>query len=280
MNTLTFDPTEGPSQAQMEAEAAALAQGQKIAEAQAADREAQWDSTARDNDDVSLIGGKFKSQEDLLKAYEELQKKMGSKTDEDEEEDDEAPVQEEAAADEEEGAAPNDAILSRAAQEYSEGGQLSDEAIEELSKMDSKDLIKAYVDFYSRSAQQYQQAQVGDAELSKIKDIAGGEESYGEMISWAAENLDPAEIESFNSVTDSGNVQAIRFAVEALNNRYKAANGDERPMISGKASRSTPQGYRSQAELARDIANPLYQSDPAFRADVEAKLKRSKDLMF
>lgn len=282
MPTLTFDPSDdAPSNDQMAAEAAALAQGEKLQEAFQQDRSRKYEQTDQENSDVNLIGGKFKSQEDLLKAYNELQKKLGKGEDQDEPE--EAPEgQEEApeeAPEEEEQVAPK--RLAKAAQEYAEKGELSDEAIEELSQMDSKDLIKAYVEFYKQNANQYQQQQsLQAAETQEIIKIAGGEKGYAEMVQWAADNLDQSEIDAYNNVTSSGNAAAVKFAVEALHNRYRAAEGYEAPLVSGKRSNTgTVKAYRSHAELARDIADPRYSSDPAFRADVEAKLARSKDLL-
>ena len=44
MATLTFDPSaDGPTQEQKDAEAKALAQGEKLEEARAADEAAKWD---------------------------------------------------------------------------------------------------------------------------------------------------------------------------------------------------------------------------------------------
>lgn len=274
-----FDPTEGPSKEQQAAEAAVFAQGQKIQEAQAADRAARQAQMELDQEqDVSLIGGKFKSQEDLLKAYQELERQRTKENQDDgEEEEVEESVDN---ADEAEETTESDEIFNRAAQEYTDNGQLSDDAIEALSQMDSKDLIKAYVDYYGRNAANYQQKELEATQLEAVKEIAGGADEYDNMIGWAAQSLAPDEIDAFNSVTESGNLAAIRFAVEALNSRYRAAEGFEAELVTGKASSSTnAKAYRSQAELARDIANPLYHSDPAFRADVEARLQASKDLL-
>jgi hypothetical protein len=146
--------------------------------------------------------------------------------------------------------------------------------------MDSKDLIKAYVDFYSKNAQKYEQAKDLQAtEQRAIMNIAGGEDAYGEMMQWASQNLDPQEIDSYNSVTNSGNVSAIKFAVEALKSRYVADVGQERELVTGRKAPSKSKVFRSNAELARAIADPRYQSDPAYRMDVEQKLANSPDLL-
>ena len=275
MPTITFDPTEGPSAEQQAAETAALEQGEKIAKLQEEDRARKYQQTEDENVNPELIGGKFKSQDDLLKAYQELQQKLskGESVEEDEEEEEESPVPAEVPEQE--------AVLTKAAEVYAQNGELNEETIEELSKIDSKDLIRAYVDFYSRNAQNYQQqVQLQESQQADIMRLAGGEQGYTEMVQWAAQNLDPQEVDAFNSVTGSGNVPAIRFAVEALSNRYKAAEGYEAPLVSGKrAADTSARPYRSHAELARDIADPRYSKDPAFRSDVEARLARSTDLL-
>ena len=75
--------------------------------------------------------------------------------------------------------------------------------------MDSKDLIQAYVQYYSKNqAAQQQQA----VDTNSIYASVGGEEAYTEMIGWASENLSSEEIASYNEVTNSGNTAAIKFA--------------------------------------------------------------------
>ena len=283
MTTTVFDPGEERSEAQMEAEARALEQGEKILQMQQEDQQRAWEQNAATNEDATLIGGKFKSQEDLLKAYNELQAKLGKPQEEEggepSEEQPEATEEVEEEAPEEEASA-SEATLTKAADEYAAGGELSEESIEALSQMDSKDLIKAYVEFYGKNAQKYEAAKELQAtEQAAIKNIAGGEESYAEMMQWASQNLDPQEIDSYNSVTNSGNVSAIKFAVEALKSRYVADVGQERELISGRKSSSKSKVFRSNAELARAIADPRYHSDPAYRMDVEQKLANSPELL-
>jgi len=283
MTTTVFDPGEERSEAQMEAEARALEQGEKILQMQQEDQQRAWEQNAAANEDATLIGGKFKSQEDLLKAYNELQAKLGKPQEEEggepSEEQPEATEEVEEEAPEEEVSA-SEATLTKAADEYAAGGELSEESIEALSQMDSKDLIKAYVEFYGKNAQKYEAAKELQAtEQTAIMNIAGGEEAYGEMMQWASQTLDPQEIDSYNSVTNSGNVVAIKFAVEALKSRYVADVGQERELISGRKPSSKSKVFRSNAELARAIADPRYHSDPAYRMDVEQKLANSPELL-
>ena len=279
MTTSTFDTTsDGLTPEQQAAEAQALAQGERIAQAEAEDKARQYEQLDAENDGVGLIDGKFKSQEDLLNAYKELQKKLGQ---ENTEESDDRIEAEETPDEQPEPEETNETVdyMQQLGKEYDETGTLSEDAIERLSQMDQKDLIKSYLQYYQKSAANAQEAQLQESAIADIKQSIGGEEAYAEMITWAGQNLDQAEIENFNAVTATNNPAAIRFAVEALNNRFRGDVGYEAPLISGQKASTGIQPYRSNAELARDIANPNYNTDPAFRADVEARLAVSQDLL-
>jgi len=281
MATTVFDPSEGPSAEQQAAETAALEQGEKIAKLQEEDRARKYAETEAANEEAGLIAGKFKSQDDLVKAYEELQRKLGQDTPEEAEEPSEETTETpEEEPESEEEVSEASAAVTRASEAYLSKGELTEESIEELSKLDSKDLIKAYMAQYAANQEAAKtQAVTADAEKA-ILDSVGGQESYQQMVQWAAGNLDPAEVESYNQVTNSGNVAAIKFAVEALSNRYKAAEGYEAPLVTGKkAPSSDAKSFRSHAELSRAIADPRYQNDPAYRNDVEARLARSTNLL-
>ncbi len=278
MATTVFDPSEDRSDAEKAAEAAALEQGEKIAQMQAEDKARRYAEADASNENPELIGGKFKSQDELLKAYEELQKKMSSGEKEEESSDEETPA-EPSTEEEVEEVSDAESALTRASESYAKDGKLDEASIEELSKMDSKELIQAYVQYYSKNqaSQAAQQQQAVDSK--SIYDSVGGEEAYTEMIGWAANNLSPEEIASYNEVTSSGNTAAVKFAVEALSNRYKSSEGSEAPLVTGRKAAPAKDRFRSHAELSRAISDPRYSTDPAYRADVEAKLSRSTDLL-
>ena len=281
MATTEFNPfDEGPDSAQAEAEKAALEAGEKIVAAQEEDRLRNFEQREAE---AEPLAGKFKTPEELEKAYLELQKKLGEKTPEAEEEpaeeqpeaSEEAPVEEEEVEISDVGKALRDY-----SKEYEENGSLSDETVEALSNMDSKELVKEYLKFYQENAAQQQQQQVKAADEAAILQSVGGAEAYQELVGWAANNLAQEEISDFNGVVNSGNTAAIKFAVEALRNRRVAVEGNEAPLVTGrKSAGSSKDRFRSNAELARAIADPRYQSDPAYRMDVEAKLARSGDLL-
>ena len=114
-----------------------------------------------------------------------------------------------------------------------------------------------------------------DEDIEALQDMAGGEEQYGQMLSWASENLSDAEIDMYDDVMDSGNPAACFFAVQALMARYGDSTGVDGELITGKSPTSVAQGFRSQAELVQAMSDPRYESDPAYRSDVINKLENS-----
>ena len=143
--------------------------------------------------------------------------------------------------------------------------------------MPSEQLIDAYLELQKNTP--IQQQQLTDADATAILDSVGGEAAYNETLAWAADNLKPDEVAAFDNVVNSGNKDAIFFAVQALNQRYKDSVGFEGKRMSGKSVKSSVKGFRSQAELARAIADPRYRDDPAYRLDIEQRLAASGDLL-
>ena len=94
------------------------------------------------------------------------------------------------------------------------------------------------------------------------------------MTSWAQENFSPEEVQAYDQALEGGDLNTINFALQALYYRYTDAVGSEGEMIQGKASTAVD-GFRSQQEVVRAMADPRYENDPAYRKDVYDKLERS-----
>ena len=277
---MTFDPSEDRSPEQMAAETSAMEQGEKLIQAQEEDRDRRMSQSESEEEDVSLIGGKFKSQDDLLKAYNELQSKLGKSEPTDEEESSEEPVEPvEEEKEEEVEISENVKTFTDIATRFDAEGGLTEDDMTTLSSMDSKQLIETYFKYHAVQTAKLTQDHATATQLKTIRDSVGGDEAYDEMIQWAGQNLSPEEIDSFNSVANSNNAAALSFAVEALSNRWKSVEGYEAPLVTGKKATSKSKAFRSQAELARAISDPRYSTDPAYRMDVEEKLARSGDLL-
>ena len=235
-----------------------------------------------------LLAGKYKSAEDLEKAYVELSKKLGEKGNQDSGEagdtEDNAEVESEETTEEtEEASQPSEAaeLITSASDEFNEKGELTPETLEKFSSMSSQELVEAYMQVQSTLPQaQSESPEILDSQINEIKNSAGGEKAYGELVTWAGENLPQAEIDAFDEIVGTGSTQAIKLAVSGLKAQYENANGYEGQMLTGKAPKNTKDVFRSQQELVAAMSDRRYDNDPAYRQDVIAKLERSENLQF
>ena len=232
-----------------------------------------------------LLAGKYKNAEDLEKAYVELQKKLGENSDETSETTGDTDAVDEEETSEETKEATKDspavALINEASAEYyANDNKLSPETIEKFSSMSSQDLVNAYLELQQANPQQQTQAvDVSQADINTIQNSVGGEAEYSKITQWAADNLDQQKVSAFDSLIETGNVQAIQLAVAGLKSEYENANGYEGRMLTGKASQSSSDVFRSQAQLVEAMSDPRYETDPAYRLDIIEKLDRS-DLQF
>lgn len=118
--------------------------------------------------------------------------------------------------------------------------------------------------------------QLTEDQANQLFEMVGGEQAYKSMLSWAGQSLDKAEVEMYDSVMASGNANSIYFAVQALNNKYTDAVGNDGQLLTGKRSAAQQnEQFRSQQELVQAMNDPRYDRDPAFRDDVIRKLQNS-----
>ena len=229
-----------------------------------------------------LLAGKYKSAEELENAYLSLQKKLGQTEEEevDYESSDEGYEEEEGSDEEVSEYAPAVNLITEASEEYyANDGQLSEDTIDAFSSMSSQDLVNAYLEIQANNPQASQGVELSESQVNQVQNAAGGEANYNQVINWAAENLNDAAIDAFDSVVDSGNTMAIQIAFQGLQAEYNDANGYEGRMLQGKAASSAGETFRSQAELVSAMADPRYDTDEAYRDDILRKLNES-DLQF
>ncbi|BAQ93982.1 T7-like capsid assembly protein [uncultured phage_MedDCM-OCT-S45-C4] len=254
---LTYDPSTDPQaiQSAEERDAESLAVGQALEDQQ-----------------NQLLAGKYKSAQDLEQAYIELQKKLGS--------DDQKEVAEQEAEPAEE-ADETISMFNSIDDELAEAGKISEESMAKLSAMDSKDLVDAYFRYQDTldDSPVEQGRELNDQEVTSIYQSVGGQQQYQQMTEWAAENLDANTVQAFDNVIESGDVATINLALRGLQSQYNDNVGYENNMIQGKPAQASG-GYRSQAEVVRDMNDPRYDRDPAFRQEVMSKLSNSPDLQF
>ena len=233
-----------------------------------------------------LLAGKYKDAEALEKAYINLQKKLGE--DEQEKETPEAEAEQEEVLPEESEESteePSEAatLISSASEEFAESGKLTPETLAAFNSMSSQDLVEAYMKVQASLPDEVTEAtsiDITNAAVNEVKNYAGGEKVYQDVVNWAGENLNQGAIDAFDSIVGTGNVDAIKLAVNGLKAQYETANGYEGRMITGKAPTATKDAFRSQAELVKAMSDKRYDNDPAYRQDIIEKLERSDNLQF
>lgn len=229
-----------------------------------------------DKDRPAWLNEKFKSPEELAKAYEELEKKLGGKKPG--EEDPETPEEAETpiAGDQTEARKVADEAtkkagldLSALSQKYWDKGALDDTDYQALEKAGHP---KALVDQFIAG-----QEAILTQRTQSVYSAVGGEDNYAAMTQWAGENMAPQEIAAFNQAVNGTDMAQIMLAVKGLKAQYDGQVGFEPSnTIKGQTAPKTGAiAYASIAEMQRDMSDARYQTDPAFRKQVENKLARS-----
>lgn len=209
---------------------------------------------------------KFNSVEELAKSYAELEKKLGEQSQPKPRPSPSNPNPNSLEVAEN---AVKDAGLdmNTLQQEYSEKGELDAKSYEALEKVG---ITKQYVDNYIAG----QQA-IANQMASEIKGTIGGDEAYNEMVQWAASNMSDSEKQAYNKAVNSPDKETVKLAVTALKAQFDKANGVEPNLVQGKAQATQESGFKSWAQVTQAMSDPRYSKDPAYQAEVKAKLSNS-----
>jgi plasmid maintenance system antidote protein VapI len=220
------------------------------------------DLKPKEGEGDDLILGKFKSQEDLEKAYSELEQrfskgehKAGDETD---------PAQPAKTPEVSPEAKPS---LDKYSDEFMEKGELSSESYAELEKAGYD---RQTVDNYIAG----QQA-IAERMVTELTGVVGGSDELLVLMDWADTNLGGAEKEAYNKVINAGDVEQSKLALTGLKAKYVAQMGQE-PSVTVKANAvpktAEVQGYASHAQVRAAMSDPRYETDEAYRVEVYRKL--------
>ena len=230
-------------------------------------------------EEPQLLAGKFRNQEELLKGYEELQRKLGQPDRSEADPESAPPVQ--------------SYSQEQAAQVY---GSEAVEALqakgidlaEVMFKADSGEDISNHFDDLAEVFQVPRQvvenyvgkAQAGgtqeavglsEADAASIKEMVGGEQGFAGLSNWAAANLDAGELASYNAVVDSGNKAAIEWALKAMVARRSAPDAVVEPKLYGGGTAPKQTRFESQQQVldamnkTNERGQRLYEVDEAYR---------------
>lgn len=155
-------------------------------------------------------------------------------------------------------------------EEFARTGELSEASVKEAAKAFgvSEDMVKQYVAGYQVNDQAAATAVFAEAGITA--------EEAAAFKTWAEEGgMSPEQMQAFNAKPQA---QAYKEGIAAWK---EAGNGPApRDITAGErntppANSASPEPYASTTEMTRDMNNPLYASDPAFRAKVEKRVEVS-----
>ena len=216
---------------------------------------------------------KFNSVEDLAKSYSELEKKLGEQSKEAIDPVSKATQKTEAFKSDgkleiaEQAVADAGLDMSSLQKEYSEKGELDVKSYEALEKVG---ISKQYVDNYIAG-----QEAIANQQANEIKQTVGGDDVYQDMVDWASKNMTDGEKQAYNKAVNSGDMDTVKLAVNALKGQFERANGIEPTLVTGKAQPTAEQGFESWAQVTEAMSNPKYAKDIAYQNEVKNKLANS-----
>lgn len=215
----------------------------------------------------SWLPEKFKTAEDMAKAYGELETKMG-KPQVSSGRKPEATPEEATPEDATEALANKGLNLSEFSTEFSTKGELSTDSYDRLEKAGyDRSLVDQFIEGQKARATQFE---------TNLKSEIGGADKYSELMQWAKGSLSSSEVDAYNTAVSSGSIDQAKLAVLGLSARYSKENGsDPQRMVGGAKGASGDDLFESTAQLTVAMRDPRYKTDPAYRNKVQSKLARS-----
>jgi len=230
--------------------------------------EEQTQETQEDRPD--WLPEKFKNAEDMANAYSELEKKMGAGANSEEEQEEEQSTEEQQDDITEEDTDNNNVIVEASKEFFENDGVISEETYKNLAAVG---LSKELVDSYAAGQQALQQSEEGS-----IKSVTEG--NWDQMAEWAANNLSPEEVNTFDDIVQNGTVDQARLATKGLYAQYKAENGVSPKLVQGAVSGSSSMPFKSNQELARAMSDPRYKSgDKTYHEEIDRRIAASQNYL-
>jgi len=216
-----------------------------------------------------LILGKFKTAEDLQKAYTELEKKLGAPKEHEVPKTTEAPKETEVPKEIEGLIKPSD--FTSFSEEYNTNGTLSEETYKSLEKKGlSKDVVDAYIDG---------QKALAENKANKLLNYVGGTEKYNTIVEWARGNYTPEQAKSFDEALFSGDEARVQEQVDLLSFRMTKQTGQPQRRLEGT---STDVGgglkpFESKSDWQRAMADRNYGRDMKYTRMVDSRYLKAID---
>lgn len=165
--------------------------------------------------------------------------------------------------------------------EYEKDGSLSEDTYTKLAGRGfDKDLVDTYIAGHQAKLTGAQDAAA--KVVNTAVEAVGGQEAYGELVTWAGSNLKADEVAYYNTQVNSGDATQVNAAVEWLQAKHVAAEGGSPRLVGGANPGNGSDVFTSWPDVqsamsAKDpnTGKALYETSPEYRSKIEAKLARS-----
>ena len=241
------------------------------------EEEITQDPEAADNDTGALLAGKFKTPDDLVKAYKELESKLGAPKPE---ADEVVTTEEKPAADAPartdgtiDTSKPAEAkpeekafTLAEVAEELSESGEISKETYE---KLEAKGLSKSDVDTWAEGIKAR-----GAVLANDLRAAAGGEKEFNALLEWARTGLEADEIQAYNDAVAGGNPTVAKMLLRSMRAAYESKNGRDPKLVGGDnvPASGGVQPFASVEQMTNAMGDVRYREDPQYRKKVDQRV--------
>lgn len=153
------------------------------------------------------------------------------------------------------------------AQEYENDGQLSNESLQALEKAGyPKPIVDAYIAGLEAKAEKF---------TNSVKAFAGGDKGWEELATFI-KSQGEATTKAFNDVLNSGNLGAIKLAVEGLQAQKVAKYGTtNKTLLGSNGNMPSNVGYETQEEVVKAMSDKRYGKDANYTRTVQMKLSKT-----
>jgi hypothetical protein len=250
---------------------------------------------ADEGEDEQLLAGKFKSTEELEKAYLEAQKLISSRGQQPQQPADGGQF------------TPEQYTPDLGKQLYGDTVATAIEAaeinpLEMAQKVHAGEDVSAYVDALvgkgglprdlvetylqgvkpaPAAASESSDTSLSDSDVAELKALVGGDQEFQQLSQWAIANLSAEDLADYNAAVDSGNKAAARFAIKQLQLRATSQRQAGEPELIGGGKPVMADVFESDQQAIEAMRKTnskgqrLYNVDPKYRAWYEKTLQRS-----
>lgn len=199
--------------------------------------------------------GKFDSVEDLQRAYQELERKQSQQLNSDPESSSQSQNYTAEQAVSVYGQAIFDSVaeagldMAVIMQKADQGADVSEhyDALAQAVGV-PRGVVETFI--ANNQAKPASSAELSAADEASIISEVGGQDSFNALSGWAKENLEQGDLDDYNSVVNSGNKDAIRWALKAMQAKsIDKAQAAEPRLIRGQAPAGEERRFRSQGEV-------------------------------